>query len=146
MSLAGSRSSSSNHRSTPSAVSSARRPVAAAWALSSSAIAAASRGVGWRTDRSAACTELLLPDVRLPEDVHSRALVKAGRSGGVVDVDAERDRRLADRPEPPERVAEQRKAEAAASPGRPDAQRPDEAPVPVALRVVPRECDDLVAR
>src|SRR6476659_2227871 len=146
MSRAGSRSSSSNHRSTRSPVSSPGRPVAAAWALRTSAIPAASRGVGARTASSAGGTELLLPDVRLPEDVHARALVESRRAGRVVDVDTEGDRRLSGLAKPPERLAEQREAETASSPGRPDAERPDEPPVAVSLRVVPRERHDLVSR
>src|ERR1044072_5230306 len=111
MSLAGSRSSSSNHRSTRSAVSSPVRPVAAAWALRSSAIRSASRGVGARTESSDDCTELLLPDVCLPENVHAGPFVEARRAGGVLDVDAERDRRLSRLAKPAERVAEQREAQ-----------------------------------
>src|SRR4029078_8679407 len=108
MSRAGSRSSSSNHRSTRSAVSSAGRPVATAWALRTFAIPASSRGVGARTATSAGGTELLLPDVRLPEDVHARALVEARRAGRVLDVVPEGDRRLSGVAKPPERLAEQR--------------------------------------
>src|SRR6188472_304384 len=146
MSRAGSRSSSSNHRSTRSAVSPAGRPVASAWALRSSAIPAASRGVGARTESSDGCTQLLLPDVCLPEDVHAGPLVETRGAGGVLHVDAERDRRFSGLAEAAERVVEQREAEPAPAPRRPDAERPDETPVAMTLRVVRRERDDLVNR
>src|SRR4029079_11164380 len=111
-----------------SPVSSAGRPVAAAWALRTSAIPAASRGVGARTASSAGRTELLLPDVRLPQNAHPGALVESGRAGRILDVDTECDRRLSGLAKSPERLAEQRQAEPAPAPSRPDAERPDEAP------------------
>ncbi len=78
--------------------------------------------------------------------MHARTLVEARRARRVLDVDTECDRRLSGLAKPPERLAEQRKAEAAPPPGRPDAERSDEPPVAVSLRVVPRERDDLVPR
>src|SRR6188472_213896 len=144
MSCAGSRSSSSNHRATPSDVSSAARPVAAACAFRTSAIPAASCGVGARTASSVSCTQLLRPDVGLPEDAHARAFVEARRARGVLDVHPERDGRLTGPAEPPEGLVEEREAEAAAPPRGPHAERADEAPVAHSLRIVAREGDDLV--